>query len=71
MKMNLTERLIKIDTKKFDEIPTKQVKSNVLSEVVGEEVKITIKATDSARLLELSKKANNENKNRSMGRKGR
>ena len=55
--MNITELLMKIDKKKFDEIPTIQYKSDALSEIAGEDVILTLKATDSAELIKLSKKA--------------
>lgn len=64
--MNITEKLLKIDKKKFDEIPTKQYRSEVLSDIIGEDVNITLKACDSAELVRLSKKASSEDEIKQM-----
>lgn len=58
--MNLTEKLLKIDLKKFNEIVEKKYKSKILSEIAGEDIYLTLKATDSNRLLELSKQASSD-----------
>lgn len=55
--MNITEKLLKIDKKRFEEIPTRTYKSKVLSDIVGEDVELTLKVTDSTELVKLSKKA--------------
>lgn len=44
--MNLVEKLMKIDQKKFSEIATKEIPSKKLSELMGEEATITIQAID-------------------------
>ena len=64
--MNITEKLLKIDKKKFEEIPTKQFKSEVLSDIVGEEINLTLKVTDSTELVRLSKKASSEDEREQM-----
>ena len=64
--MNITEKLLKIDKKKFDEIPTKQYKSEVLSDIAGEEINLTLKVCDSTELVRLSKKASSEDETKQM-----
>lgn len=64
--MNITELLMKIDKKKFDEIPTIQYKSDALSEIAGEDVILTLKATDSAELIKLSKKASDNDEEKQL-----
>ena len=64
--MNITEKLLKIDKKRFEEIPTRTYKSKVLSDIVGEDVELTLKVTDSTELVKLSKKASDSDEMKQM-----
>ena len=64
--MNLTEKLLKNDQKKFTELHTKQYKSKVLSDILDEEVFITLKIPDNVKLLDLSKKVNTDEAEKQM-----
>lgn len=52
--MNLAEKLLKIDKGEFDKKKTKEVYSQVLSEMLGEKTKVTIESVDPQYILELS-----------------
>ena len=49
--MNLVERLIAIDKKKFDEVETKTLKSKKIEFLLGEEATITIQALEPDQIL--------------------
>lgn len=51
--MNLVEKLMKIDQKKFSEVATKALPSKMLSELMGEEATITIQAIDEEHYVNL------------------
>lgn len=44
--MNLVEKLMTVDKGEFEKIATKQIPSKQLSELVGEDAKVTIQAVD-------------------------
>lgn len=52
--MNLVEKLMKIDSGEFDKKKTKEIPSKILSEALGEQVKIKIESVDPQMVLELS-----------------
>lgn len=52
--MNLVEKLMKIDSGEFDKKKTKEIPSKILSEVLGEQVKIKIESVDPQMVLEMS-----------------
>lgn len=52
--MNLVEKLMKIDSGEFDKKKTKEIPSKILSEVLGEKVKIKIESVDPQMVLEMS-----------------
>lgn len=52
--MNLAEKLLKIDKGEFNKEKTKDIPSRMLSELFGEETKVTIKAIDPQEVLDIS-----------------
>ncbi len=52
--MNLAEKLLKIDKGEFNKEKTKDIPSKMLSELFGEETKVTIKAIDPQEVLDIS-----------------
>lgn len=52
--MNLVEKLLKVDKGEFSKKKLKKIKSKVLSEIMGEEVVITIQSVSPKELLEIS-----------------
>ena len=52
--MNLAEKLLKIDKGEFDKEKTKDIPSKMLSELLGEPTKITVKAIDPQEVLDIS-----------------
>lgn len=61
--MNLVEKLLKIDSGEFDKERTKEIPSRMLSEFLGEKVRITIKSMDPQEILEITARSLDENRN--------
>lgn len=62
-KMNLVERLIAIDKKKFDEVETKTLKSKKIEFLLGEEANITIQALEPDQILAFQNSATDKKGN--------
>ena len=52
--MNLVEKLMKIDSGEFNKKKTKEITSQILSEILGEKATVTIQSVDPQEVLELS-----------------
>lgn len=52
--MNIAEKLLKIDKGEFNKEKTKTIKSRMLSELLGEDTRVTIKSVDPQEVLDLS-----------------
>lgn len=62
--MNLVEKLIEVDNRKFDEVETEEIKSKKLGKLLNqEEVKITIQALETETLLAIQASATDKKGN--------
>jgi hypothetical protein len=66
--MNLVEKLMKIDKGEFDKKKTKKIKSQMLSEILGEDAVITLETVDPQSVLDMSAGGIDEDGNPIMGK---
>jgi hypothetical protein len=66
--MNIVEKLMKIDKGEFDKKKTKKIKSQMLSEILGEDAVITLETVDPQSVLDMSAGGIDEDGNPIMGK---